>query len=134
MKETNYHIALAKSVASTLTGHPFKYFAVFASQMYGYRGWTDGCNEMQYTLFISCSDDEGECIRSLDDPIQEMGEELKYNLETIFVGTCGDPDSVETLEEVFERNPWLRGDFDLDYAEEDEEENEEEEEQENENN
>lgn len=132
MQETNYHIALAKSVAATLTGHPFKYFAAFAAQMYGYRGWTRDCNEMEYTLFVSCSDDEYECIRALEDPIQELGEEVKYNLETIFSGTCGDPDSVETLEELFERDPWLRGDFDLDYEDDEEEENVEEEEEEEE--
>lgn len=132
MQETNYNIALAKSVAGTLAGHPFEYFAVFASQMYGYRGWTRECNEMEYTVFVRCSDDEYECIRALEDPIQELGEEVKYNLETIFCGRCGVPESVETLAEVFESNPWLRGDFDLEYDEEEDEECEEVEQEEDE--
>ena len=114
------HRKVALLVAEQLKDCGFDAFACLTSTAFNY-GWGEDAESVSIKVHVVCGgESDAMNLRQLRDEVQMDDFACFENTEEVFTGVCGHPETVESLAEQMEREPWLRRDLELEEEEEEE--------------
>lgn len=120
----NKHKDAANAVCELVKGCGYDSFACAMSTAYNF-GWnTKRANHVICKLHVVVADGPLYAMRMLKEDIEEGGDDFLcwdgIAKDEVFIGFCGEADSVESLQEWLNREPELAEELDLSADEEDE--------------